>query len=272
MPDAFAITAAASTVALDGTGKGETSFTVSNATGRPLRIRAVVAPTEPAKAEWFAIAGEAERETPLGGTQQYTVRISVPAGTPAGTYQFRLGAHAEDRPEEDYSQGPTVAFTVAAAQPKKRFPWWIVAAAAAAVLLIAVAFVVLGDGDDEEAADPVTMPDLVGLPQSQAVAQLQALGVTVASTRPLDPAVPPGPDDCIALQVPFPGDPVDEEGAALATAPCPSPETPTFTIDPGIRICDIQPVLCEFGTTDLTIPFEDLQEQLEDQFRDFAGP
>ncbi|HEX9993767.1 MAG TPA: PASTA domain-containing protein, partial [Acidimicrobiales bacterium] len=171
------------------------------------------------------------------------------------------------------SQGPTVAFTVAAAAPKKKFPWWIVAAAAAAVLVIAVvAFFLTRDDDEPEVADPVTMPDLIGLPQSQAVSQLQALGVTVASISPVDPAVVPGPDDCIALQAPFPGQPATDEGAALATAPCPAPGTPTVTFDPGISICDIQPVICDFAATDLTIPVEVLEDQFDEQFDDFSGP
>jgi beta-lactam-binding protein with PASTA domain len=135
MARVFSVTAASDTVPLDAAGRGEIAFTVSNASGRHLRGRARVVPQDPAQRSWLTIAGEPERDFPVGGVQQFTVQVAVPAGTPEGRHTFRLDAVSVQNPDEDYTQGPTVAFTVAKHEERKRFPWWI-AAAAVAVLAI----------------------------------------------------------------------------------------------------------------------------------------
>jgi len=66
-------------------------------------------PVEPAKSEWFAIAGDAERQFELGATVTYSVGVTVPTDVPSGSYQVRFDAEAEDRPQEDFTAGPVVA-------------------------------------------------------------------------------------------------------------------------------------------------------------------
>jgi hypothetical protein len=113
MSSELAITAATNRIDLNGERRAETSFTVSNASGRPLRARVRVAPTAPALPDWFGVGGEAERPFPADGTQQFTVQIAVPPEAATGSYAFRLDALNLENPDGDYVQGPAVAFEVA---------------------------------------------------------------------------------------------------------------------------------------------------------------
>jgi PASTA domain len=146
----FAITVAATTVRLDADGRGAASFAVSNTSNRALRGRARVAAVDPQAQPWLTLVGDAERDFAIGATQQYTVQVAVPAGAPAGTYAFRLDEVGVDNPDEEYAQGPTVAFEVVPRPPPPppaapRVPWWIIVAAVVAVLVLAaiVAFVLV---------------------------------------------------------------------------------------------------------------------------------
>ncbi len=137
MANPFAITTTATAVPLDTGRQGRLSFTVSNTSGRPIRGRARLVPANPAAASWLSLQGDAERDFPAAGTQQYTVQILVPPTGPAGSYPFRLDVVGVDNPDEELTQGPSVTFTVPEpAPPPKPFPWWIVVVAA--VLLLAV--------------------------------------------------------------------------------------------------------------------------------------
>jgi len=130
MASVFNITAASSAVRLDAQGQGEIAFTVSNASGRPLRGRVIVVPQDPSQKGWLTLAGDLERDFPVGGVQQFTVRVAAPPGSKEGQYTFRLDAFSVKNPDEDYAQGATVAFTVAKREKPKPFPWWILAVAA----------------------------------------------------------------------------------------------------------------------------------------------
>lgn len=146
MPGSFTITAASNSVRLDSQGHGEALFTVSNTRATTVRGRAQLAPLAPPVAApeggatpvrfaaWLALAGEAEHEFGPHDTAQYQVTIQAPPGAPAGTYRFRLDMVGVANPDEDYTQGPAVAFDVP--EPQRRpFPWWIVIVAAAVLLL-----------------------------------------------------------------------------------------------------------------------------------------
>jgi hypothetical protein len=137
MPNPFSITAATDTVRLDAQGRGSTTFTVSNISGRARRGRARLIPTDPGQASWLSLDGEAERDFTADGTQQYTVRAAVPPGTPPGRHTFGLDVVSVENPDEEWSQGPKVAFEVPATPPpKKPFPWWI--------LLVVLALLLVG--------------------------------------------------------------------------------------------------------------------------------
>jgi serine/threonine-protein kinase len=174
MPDAFAVTTPATTVPLGSDRRADLAVTVTNVTGRPLRARLRLVPTAPAAADWFAIAGDAEREYGLGATQSYTVAVHVPDDVPAGTYSLRCDATAEDQPDEDFAQGPTVALVVPAVARKKPFPWWIVAVAAAVVLLIVLIAVVKSHTGKTSSGVPV--PNVTGASAPRAIAAVAGAG------------------------------------------------------------------------------------------------
>lgn len=123
----FAITSTADSVRLDARGHGEVAFTISNTSPRDLVARVVVQPLGAAQPAWFGTAHEQEYAIPAGGTCQRTVPITVPAGTATGRFSFRVDAISVENPDEDFVQGPPIAFELAptAAAPAKPFPWWI---------------------------------------------------------------------------------------------------------------------------------------------------
>ena len=145
MPRSFAITTSTPSLQLHGSGQGEFTFTVSNALGRPVRIRAVIEPEGPLQRGWLALMGEPERELAPDGTQTFSVKVSTPPGSAEGSYAFHLVVVDVSNPDEEFAIGPSVAFQVqrpVVAAPKK-FPMWI-ALVAAGVLLITVGAVTAG--------------------------------------------------------------------------------------------------------------------------------
>jgi hypothetical protein len=152
MPNPFSITAAADSVRLDSQGRGSMSFTVSNTSGRSRRGRARLVPADPGQASWLSLEGEAERDFTADGTHQFTVRIAVPPGTPVGRHTFGLDLVSVENPDEEWSQGPKVAFEVPAPPPRKPFPWWILVVVAG-VLLVGglVAWLVTRNHEPEKA-------------------------------------------------------------------------------------------------------------------------
>jgi hypothetical protein len=145
MPRSFAITTSAPSVQLDGSGQGEITFTVSNALGRPVRVRAVLEPEGQLQRGWLAIVGEPERDLAPDGTQSFTVKLSTPPGTPEGSYAFHPVVVNVANPDEEFAVGPSVGLQVrhpVVAAPKK-FPIWI-AYLVAGVLLITLGAVGTG--------------------------------------------------------------------------------------------------------------------------------
>jgi hypothetical protein len=138
-------------------------------------------PRDTAKPEWFTIVGESVRDFGPNEAQQVVVELKVPPGTPPGSYSFRLDAVSEDDPDEDFTQGPSVAFDVGATPPppKKKFPWWILIVVGAVVLLIIIGVVIwllVRDGGTELA----TVPGVVGEPSTVAQSTLTGAGFMAA--------------------------------------------------------------------------------------------
>ncbi|MBZ4419333.1 hypothetical protein [Myxococcus sp. RHSTA-1-4] len=152
MPRAFDITAVTDSIRLNAAGQGEVAYTVSNALRAPVRARASVVPGPGAKAEWFSIGGDAERDFAPDGTQQLTVQVRVPPGTPPGRLTFHLLVVDVTTPDENYAEGPSTGFEVVAAPlPKKPFPWLLVALAAGVVLILGTVIGIIATRDGEEA-------------------------------------------------------------------------------------------------------------------------
>jgi hypothetical protein len=118
----FTVTAAGQKVQLDGTGAAQAQYTVTNTSVDELSGRLLATPQDPAKGEWFTIDGEATREFAPAAAEQVRLQIKVPAGTPPATYSVRLDAVSEVNPDEDFTEGPSVAFDVTL--PKPPVPWW----------------------------------------------------------------------------------------------------------------------------------------------------
>jgi hypothetical protein len=140
----FVVNAPADPVKLmDGTAT--VMFTVTNASQRALDGTVLVHAAPPTGGDWFAIVGERTRRYQPGGVEQVAVKLTIPAGTAAGTYDFRLDAKSEANPDEDYTEGPGVGFEVPPPPPKPvpwwRKYWWVIVIAAVVVIGIVVALV-----------------------------------------------------------------------------------------------------------------------------------
>jgi len=136
MAGPFAITTTGKQHQLNEEQQAEVTFTVTNQLQRQLTGRARLVALGDTDAAWLSIVGEEERPFQVADTRQYTVAVNVAPGTPAGEYLLRLDMIGVENPDELYSEGPTVAFTVPEPPPPPRpFPWWIVAAAVAVVIV-----------------------------------------------------------------------------------------------------------------------------------------
>ena len=180
-PSSFTVTAAGQKVNLDASGTAQASFTVTNTSAQTLRGRLLTKPSEPAKAEWLSIDGESIRDFAPDAAEQVVVRLNVPPTSAPGSYSFRLDAVSEVDPDEDFTEGPSVAFDVAAppAPKKKKFPWWILAIVGAVVLLIIIGVVVWLLVRDN-GRKSLTVPAVVGQSVTAAQSTLTGAGFTAA--------------------------------------------------------------------------------------------
>lgn len=122
----FAITSSTSAVALNHRGQGKVTFTVTNTGSEAVRVRGRLAPEGAAQAEWLRPPADNERRLEANGTEQFTVDLVVPPQAAAGQYSFRFDAVSVDNPDDDYVEGPSVAFDVVPPEePQGSFPWWI---------------------------------------------------------------------------------------------------------------------------------------------------
>ncbi len=194
----FAITVPATTVTLDAQRQATVPFTVSNTSGRALRGGTLLVTPDAAVKPWLTIAGDVDRDFPVGATQQYPVRIAVPTSAAPGSYSFHLDARDLANPDEDYAQGPSVAFQVTQAPappPPPRFPWWIAAVIVAVVVVVGVIlFLVLRNHNTPVNPPPatatptaagVTAPGVIGqlAPNAEATIQTSGLQVGTVTTR-----------------------------------------------------------------------------------------
>lgn len=90
-------------------GAASVTATVFNATDSPMTGFVDVLPEFGASAEWFRIAQPRHREFRASEAQQFDVSVSIPRGTPASTFGFRLVAVNEANPDADYSESDRVA-------------------------------------------------------------------------------------------------------------------------------------------------------------------
>ena len=184
MPSPFSITAATNSLRLDERRRSQTTFTVFNAAGRPLRGRArLAAPDDQTIQPWLKLEGEAERLFPIAGAEQYVVAVEVPPEAEKGSYRFRLDMIDVERPDDPVVQGPAVTFEVEEAVVVNP-PWWkekmwmILVAVGVLVLGGIAAFLFIPDGE-EEVPDVVEVPRVAGLTTEQAEEALRTAGFSL---------------------------------------------------------------------------------------------
>ena len=113
MPRIFEISASPEkSVPLNTNGTGEVTFTVTNVTDTPARGRAVLGPGNSPVLKWLELTGDKERTIQPKMSDTFVVKVKVPPGTKPGDYKFRLYAVSVVRPDEDYTEGPTVGIPV----------------------------------------------------------------------------------------------------------------------------------------------------------------
>ncbi|AIZ45120.1 hypothetical protein QR90_08400 [Deinococcus radiopugnans] len=173
MPAAFTVTTATNTVTLGSDRHGEATFVVTNVSGRPMQGRALLEwqPRATDRSDWAAVQGEAERVFPIAGTQQYTVKFTLPPTAPEGQHILRLDMQDVSLPD-DVVQGQSVTLQVASPVPRGKFPWWVLAVAAVVLLGGVGAFLLLGRD--------ATVQNVAGLSLEKARAVVTGAGLTVA--------------------------------------------------------------------------------------------
>jgi len=139
----FTVTAARQKVKLDSSGAAQAPFTVTNTSAQTRRGRLLEKPRDPAKPEWFSIVGASIRDFVPNAPQEIVVQLRVPPGSSPGSYSFRLDAVSEIAPDEDFTEGPSVAFEVESPKRKKPFPWGIAIVVGGVVVVILGAILVI---------------------------------------------------------------------------------------------------------------------------------
>ena len=119
----FTVTTPSVSVTLTDNRIGEVPFTITNVGKRRLRARARITPAPAAPAGWFSVQGDSEQDFEIGAARQFVVRVDPPLGAQAGSYAFRLDAIGIERPDDDYSEGPSCQVTVPSSpRPKLTTP------------------------------------------------------------------------------------------------------------------------------------------------------
>lgn len=179
MTSLFAITAKPPALNLTQGGAGAVAFTVSFGAAPPagtvpFPAHANLVSQDPTITPWLILDGPAARKFAPNSTEVYTVKVAPPADAAPGNYAFRLDMIGDDNPDEQYTQGPTVALAVAvAAQQKRRLPsWlWIIVAAVGLLAIVAIILTVTLHGRKAK----VDVPDVSGLTQHDAQLVLERL-------------------------------------------------------------------------------------------------
>jgi len=166
------------------TRAGSVTYSVTNKGTTSLAGRLSVLVAGDAKAEWFQVDGEKERQFTPGETQTVTVNINVPPTVKPGAYKFRPRVVAVNDPDNDHTDGPVATMQViGVAGPKppggKKFPIWIIFVIIGAVVVIGgaiAAFILLNNGGG---GDKAIVPDLAGKTVAEAQEALKAVDPAV---------------------------------------------------------------------------------------------
>jgi PKD repeat protein len=135
MARSFSVTTPASEMTLDRR-QGEVVFTVSNIANRAVRGRMQLTPIGQTSGTSLALVGETERDFKANETYPCRVRVGLPSQMVPGRYSFRLDVLNAADPDDDYAEGPAVAFEVdPVVEPPTTFPWWLIVLVVALMVL-----------------------------------------------------------------------------------------------------------------------------------------
>ncbi len=136
-------------VALDDQGRGEVTFTVTNAGTEQDRSVLTVSPLDGAAETWFTVE-EPQRVVAAGQSAAYLCKVGVPADTAAGTYALQAIAYSADHdPGESSATSRRVTMEVAEPPEPSKPKWWlylVIALVVAAVIGAALWFLFKDDG------------------------------------------------------------------------------------------------------------------------------
>ena len=143
MPGLFTITTPKNTLDLDDKRQAEAAFTVTNTSDQLLRGRALLVTEDPAVMAWLTLAGSAERDFAIAGTEQYLVQVKVPVGVSPGNYMFHLDMVNSANPDENRETGPSVIIKVPVPpRPPPPIPWIPIAIGAGVLLLVVIGIII----------------------------------------------------------------------------------------------------------------------------------
>ncbi|WP_152363088.1 Stk1 family PASTA domain-containing Ser/Thr kinase [Microlunatus speluncae] len=164
---------ASGTAEQPGPSIGELTFTVTNPGPVEDRVVFEIVPGDGAKRPWFTV-DEPQRLVPGGQSVTFLIKVSIPAGEPAGPFWVQGRVYSADTaPEESSRVSGRVTGEIAPTKIKKSKPWWLLAVAALVVIVLGVVgWLVLRPGNR-----PV--PALTGLTEEQARQKLLDSGLTL---------------------------------------------------------------------------------------------
>jgi hypothetical protein len=164
-------------------GKGVFTFNVTNISERGLATRYEISSSppppdgqeQPAWTKWLKV-DRPQRMVPASGLEQVAVRLEAPAGA-EGKYSFFLRSISTQRPDEDFTDGPVIGFSVTKpVTPPPPTPWkWIILAAAVLVVILGVVLYFV--------LRPKGIPDVTGKSVAEATQILAKKDLTVRSRR-----------------------------------------------------------------------------------------
>jgi len=213
----FEVTAASREITLDEADgrRGRVRFNVLNVAGGARTCRFIVNPAGGAEAGWFRIEGEQERTLQPNTSTDVDLAVEVPADATPGERRVRVDVAEVSAPEEDWTRGQDLRFTVPEIETEpNRFPWIPVAAAALLVLVLAGGLTWYFTRERT-----VELADVVGRSADEARAALEDAGFSVTTEiRETDSA----PPNQVIDQTPDPGAVAPDTTVTLVVATAPA--------------------------------------------------
>jgi hypothetical protein len=196
----FQVTTPNARVNLRADGTAEVPYSITNVSGGARRAAFSIKPSDAATKLWYSIRGAPSLEFSPGTTQQVTVVVTPGKAAAPKDYSFQLIAALADTPDVDFTEGPTVTYSVAG-PTRTPFPWWIVIAG---ILLVAILAGIIWFVTHRKPS-VATMPDLHG----QTLAAAQGAYANLAITDNNCPVYgPPSTSGQIATQTVAAGTPI----------------------------------------------------------------